>query len=628
MVSEQDKSKIWRSIFEKRTAAGIGFNSSDSLPYVAGDSFRDLQNATVTAIIKDNGEFSDAVVDICANSKNGEGLYKILNAMRKEYNKILIKTLMMDDRKEEAAEKTAPVLPDIEIPKKDRLISEFSKELADIIKEKKIIFFRNESSDVVEIGTIHTKKNDNTENTFTGFKQIKANRFITLVEHYVRPVKMIYNKNTDSFFALAESINNSLAATVLESPQFQNELPKIARIFTAPMPIINGSLTFPKVGYDERFWSWLPADAPTISDPEMTVERAKEIIEQIMHDFCFEKPEDKDMAIAALLTPFLRGLYSNFNIRTPIYFYIGNRENAGKDYLAGITSILYEGSFIEESPIANGERQHNNNDELKKKILSAFIAGRKHLHFSNNKGHIDNAVLEGVATSTKFSDRMLGRNEIVTFDNEIEFTLSGNVGVSFTPDFERRCRFIHLFLDIENANTRTFSDPCLQEWVKNNRPLIFSALFALVRDWHSKGMPAGSKPFASFQEWARICGGIMENAGYINPCSAISTVLVGGDSETEDMRRLFEMCYERYPEQIIKKSDIVWLLKDEDNELFSYLDLESKAGQTKLGMKITKYYGRILKNIRLICVDQSLRSTRHELKFTDITKGTQKALNS
>ena len=31
-------------------------------------------------------------------------------------------------------------------------------------------------------------------------------------------------------------------------------------------------------------------------------------------------------------------------------------------------------------------------------------------------------------------------------------------------------------------------------------------------------MPDGTHPFASYPEWARVCGGIMESAGYDSPC--------------------------------------------------------------------------------------------------------------
>jgi hypothetical protein len=49
-------------------------------------------------------------------------------------------------------------------------------------------------------------------------------------------------------------------------------------------------------------------------------------------EFCFKDEQDKINAIAGLLTPYLRGLFKNFNTRTPLFFYMANRERAGKDY--------------------------------------------------------------------------------------------------------------------------------------------------------------------------------------------------------------------------------------------------------------------------------------------------------
>jgi len=80
-------------------------------------------------------------------------------------------------------------------------------------------------------------------------------------------------------------------------------------------------------------------------------------------------------------------------------------------------------------------------------------------------------------------------------DNELDFSLSGNSGIGFTPDFANRCRFVRLFLDIEDANSRWFENPDLHKWVLENRELIISAMYALVRNWIEKGKP---KRFSCF----------------------------------------------------------------------------------------------------------------------------------
>jgi len=245
-----------------------------------------------------------------------------------------------------------------------------------------------------------------------------------------------------------------------------------------------------------------------------------------------------------------------------------------------------------------------------------MISGRKRLHFANNKGFLNNAVFEAVITAEKYSDRILGRNEILTFDNELDFSISGNIGIGFTPDFANRARFIRLFLDIEDANSRSFEKPNLHKWIKDNRELILSALYSLVKNWINKGKPKGSINFTSFPEWAEICGGIMEVAGYDSPCIQDKEVLsFGGDNETKDMKRLFEIGYEKHPEEWIKKFNIKRLIID-DEELFGYLDFTKKSDQTKFGSKLTKFIGRVFSEVRLIVKDMSVRSSRQDYKFT------------
>ena len=504
--------------------------------------------------------------------------------------------------------------PELVHSKDGKLISTVAAELANILKKENTLFYRPDSREIVEVGKIKDKKGGS---TFTGFYSEKPNRFITQIEQYCVPVLEVYSPKLKCMISLPKSIPCELANTLLCSEILQTELPTIKRIFTTPIPIIyNGELTFPNKGYDERFESWMPFDAPDITKPNMTIKDAKKILEEIFEDFCFETPKDKIVAITALLTPFLRGLYSRFNSRTPVIIYLGNRERAGKDFCAGVTGIVYEGYPFEEPPISTSENaKSNNTDELRKKILAHLIYGRKRFHSSNNKGYINNATFESVTTAEKYSDRVLGKSENLTFDNELEFSLSGNTGITFTPDLANRSKSVKLFLDIEDANSRQFKKPDLHGWVKDNRDKILSALFALVRTWYEKGMEAGKVPFSSFPEWARVAGGILEAAGYENVCgSDISSMTLGLDSETTDMKSLFELAYEHYPDEWISKNTLKELLSGQD--IFSYLNLSDRSDQIKLGSKINRYVGRVLSEIKLTVKDMSVRVARQELMFT------------
>ncbi len=495
-----------------------------------------------------------------------------------------------------------------------RSMSDLSKDISEIIKDKNVLFYRPNSQQIVEVGKIklHNTKKD----FYTGFRNIKDKRLITLIEKYANVG--YWRKTRQGEIFEVKSLSPNKSDIILCSEIFEQALPQIERIFSIPLPIMyNEKLTFPKKGFDERFSSWTPFDSPKIENENMTIKEAKEIIDNLFSEFCFLTEQDKANAIAGLLTPFLRGLYEDFNTRTPIFFYLGNRERVGKDYCAGITGIVYDGQSIDENPISSGDRNSNNNEELRKKITSALISGRKRLHFANNKGYINNAILEQVSTSKIYSDRLLGRNEIVNLPNEIDFSLSGNVGVTYTPDFANRCRFVNLFLEIEDANSRKFNNPLLHEWIKENRGLILSAMFSLIKNWIDKGMKKGSVPFASFPNWASICGGIMESADYPNPCMIDkNNISLAGDNETSDMKELFEICFEHYPNKGIKRQDIINLIQEEN--LFSYLDFEKRSSQINFAFKIKKFIGRVLSDIKLMIVDENVRTARQEYIFKKI----------
>ena len=505
---------------------------------------------------------------------------------------------------------------EIVLPGRGRLISNFAGRLGNIFNNKSTLFYKPQENNIVEIVKI---KEGEEEEEFLGFHILDANRLITCIERYITPGIYVRDIETKEIDFHPKSMGNNVGNVVLESHNFREKLPIIKRIFTVPIPILyKGNLSFPKKGYDKRFYSWLPYNSPTISEPEMKLEEAKKLLTMIYKEFPFQDHQDYINAIAGLISPFLRGLYSNFNVRSPVFFYVANRERAGKDYCAGITGMLYEGCALEEPPIStSGNKRANNEEELRKKLLSAFISGRKRLHFANNKGFINNSTFEQVATATVYSDRLLGKNDVINVDNEIDFSLSGNIGVSYTPDFASRCRFIRLMLDVEDANKRKFKNPSLHFWVLKNRDKVLSAIYSLVKNWIDRGMVKGTKLFTSFPEWAKICGGVMEAAGFDNPCESYDMMFnIGGDVESDNMKMLYEFMYKNRAEESMTKSEIRNFVFDENElNLFPYLDITTRSGQTIFGMIIDKFVNRIMSDIRLVC-DNNERSARRRYRFT------------
>jgi len=501
----------------------------------------------------------------------------------------------------------------IELPGNNKYISAFADKLGEVYKSRNVLFYRGESKEIVEMGKYNKITKEGNESVETGFVVVDGGRLVTLIEMFVKPIiKVVKDEEEKTIY---KSMNQMTASLVLKSDSLRKKIPQIHRFFEIPLPVLyKNQLTFPKRGYDKRFGSWLPYNAPKIIKKDMTVEEAKQLINSIFEEFCFDEDKDKTHAIAGFITPFLQGMFSDFSTRMPVFIYMANRERAGKDYCAGCTGVLYEGSAIEQPAIANGESGGNNNEELRKKITSCMNQGRKRFHSANNKGLLNNSILEGVTTGTEWEDRLLGKNEVIKFANEMYFSLSGNMGIRLTPDMSNRSRIVNLHLVDEDANSRIFKNDDLHGWILKHRPIILSALYALVRNWVEKGMPKGSVPFTSFKEWSAICGGIMETAGYDNPCKIDKTAIISLDIETEEMKQLFESVYDLYPNKFLTKKDIQQIVENEN--IMPQLDFNEKSHQIKFGLKIDRFTRRYLSEIFLEVDSLERRPSRRKYKFS------------
>ncbi len=505
--------------------------------------------------------------------------------------------------------KKAIVLPGI-----DRPVGEFAAEIAEYYAKKQTLFYRPETSEVVRIGLV---KVDDEGHTILGLQAINENGFVTYLEQ---------NINLYALDGRGErhirSIPAQTAKIVLASvDQFRMRLPIVKRLLPVPIPrLINGELKFPRKGYDPEFMSFVPEDGPEIR--EMSLEDAKGLLlDEVYGEFAFKSPQDRVNAIAHLLTPFCRGLFSRETIRSPLFMYIANREGAGKDYAAGIVTTTHEGEAAEDPPVTKAESVSD--EEFRKKILAAFRMGRSLIHSSNNKGYLNSAELEALITKEMYRDRQLGRNELLEFPNILTISLSANTGLTYPADLQRRAIFVNLFLDLEDPNTRVFRHPDLHGWVKEHRSDMLSALYALVKNWVDKSMPKSKQPFASFPEWQAVVGGILEAAGIGTPLQNDTLNAIGGDEETNSMRQLYAAAYEAWGQEWVPKAKIFSELQNPDSEffgLFGYLDWERhpESAKMRMGKLLSKYAGRIFENVRMEELKPTGHASRAQYRFSRI----------
>jgi hypothetical protein len=498
-------------------------------------------------------------------------------------------------------------MPQVLLPHDGRNDSKFAKEIALILPPN--VLFRKDDW-IVELAT-------DKERESTRFDVMTTRRFTTWVEQYMETGL----KTAKGHFA-ARTMADAQAARVLAGVNLATTLNRINRILDVPIPLLNdGRIVRPMPGYNKNLQLYCNPQAPKITTLEGGVTEALEIIDSIYGEFCWKDGQSKTHAIARLITPYLRGVIG-FQNKCPLWFFDANRPGAGKDYCNGVSQIIYQGRAFEDAPI--GE----NSEETRKRITSALVAGRRMMYFANCQYHLADPTLLTAITDSTFRVRMLGRTDAssdLELPNEIEFALSANIGLTCREDYERRSRKITLAYYDEDENSRTFSQPDLHRFVKENRSRTLSAIHTLFEDWADAGSPKGETPFTSYPQWAEIVGGIMMHHGLGDPCLPHAESNFGGDLKTRAMKALFTVCFDVDPGNWWSKREIfeeVTEAQNDGNDDLAYFgelshEPEARKARTRLGIALKEFANRTLGGVTMTIDDSSTHSDRHQFRFSE-----------
>jgi DNA polymerase-1 len=484
--------------------------------------------------------------------------------------------------------------PQIILPALGRAHGEFGKELGGIIAPTLDLF--RFSTNVVEITTVPAADSNG---SIPGhmLSTIKAAELVTAVERTVETGVLREDDAGDQVF-VPKSMSEQDARITLVNGFFSSCLPRIRRVLDVPVPNLSddGKLVYPKPGYDERFETWLNPHAPqlkTMGHAEALRWLLQDLFGMPEHGgFWWHDEQSRVHALARFITPFCRGLMGWR--RTPLWIYDGNREGCGKDTCADLTHIAYTGRSIICAPLSK-----ECDDEMRKRITSALMAGSRFFHLANMKGHVRYASLEAATdNSGVWEDRRLGVSETLTLPNETEYSFSAN-NATWEPDIERRCRRIRLRFTPDDINGHRYRHLDIKGWVRRHRAELLSAIAALVCEWVRQGRPPGPSPFTSFPEWGQVVGGILHCAGLPDPCRPHEDSQSSGDQATKAMRDFFVLAFDHFGDREVLKKEFQEFVQQNEgvHELFDWIDFAARRGQTTFGKLVVKFDKRELGGI-------------------------------
>ena len=372
------------------------------------------------------------------------------------------------------------------------------------------------------------------------------------------------------------------------------ELPPLEAVTESPVVRADGSI-LSRVGYDaatKLFYHRAPElcvpDSPDRRDALAAFTQALEPIAE----FPFADGASKANAMAAILTPVVRMAVKG---NVPIALSDAPQMGSGKSLLAAVVSIVATGRD-EMMPAPSKE------EEWQKIMTSCLLRGTTVNVIDNIEQPLQSAALAAMVTSDRWTDRILGRSEMVTLRNHTMWLVTGN-NIRLRGDLPRRCYWIRLDAKMSRPYERAdFRHEELKSWVREHRGEILAALLTMARAWYVAGCPRPQKipaPMGSFEQWTRTVGGILEYAGFEGFLGNQRTLYEQADEETPQWETFFQTWYECYGSEPMSTNKLIGQINLESSVIRAALPdtlaevLESKKGsfRIKLGKTLGKHVG-------------------------------------
>ena len=457
-----------------------------------------------------------------------------------------------------------------------RYLSHVAEDLGGILAPYHVLFVDPEDA-LVEV---HPEKPE--------LREIFPPNLKEIAEHeLVRPVK----RGRKGFYDEAICIGDY--GTIYRMRRLRKPLPHIRRVIPGGLPIrFDGRIFIPKPGryHPEAQVYVMPYDVVPV--PCASLAEARDRIERLCRNSLF-KPGTCSYTnfIAQVLVSGLRYVLAPES-RFPLFVHRGNRPRLGKDYHCAIPQILFTGTWDENPPLAGDP------DEVRKTLFAAARARRLFYSISNQRDDIEsNGPFEQIITAPSIGGRVLGLSKhcIVALDVIFSMTLNGTVRLS--TDLLARQRLIeHEWLEDSDPERRFNGDRLTLEQLKADRGFYRGAWQFFFQTWEAEGFHE-AESWASFDEWSRYGGGLMEACGYDNPGGIQTGPSLGYDAKMETARGLYAVIFERHPNRVIDKKTLqecAATLCEESDIAADYLQIKSEEFCRVLGVLAADFHGRKL----------------------------------
>ncbi len=258
-------------------------------------------------------------------------------------------------------------------------------------------------------------------------------------------------------------------------------------------------------------------------------ERAAQELLDVVADFPFASPIHRSGYLSGVLTPLARHAFAGC---APLHLINANTRGTGKGLLVDVMAIIATGRMIARTSAPRDD------EEWRKRVTSIAIAAESLVLLDNLPHTLGSPSLDAALTATSWSDRVLGRSEMVTVPLQCTWYATGN-NVMLIADTARRTLVIRLDSREENPEERQgFQHTDLLAWVRQERQRLTAAALTILAGYFAAGQPKmGLTPWGSYVPWSLVREAIVW-AGQPDPAGNRREMVTQADQEADLLRRL------------------------------------------------------------------------------------------
>jgi hypothetical protein len=304
-------------------------------------------------------------------------------------------------------------------------------------------------------------------------------------------------------------------------------------------------------------------DIPDQPSQEQVRTAAQFILDEVLVDFPFQGDADRAHAMAAILTPIVRPAIRGC---VPLILLDAPRAGTGKTLIAGVVAIGATGRSAEIMTAPAHDEA-----EWRKRLTSVLRENSNGVILIDNLPDVlRSAQLAAVLTAETWRDRVLGLSQTLVLPQRATWLATGN-NIKLGGDLPRRC--VRVRMDARMARPwerrgEQFRHPHLLAWVRAHRGEVLAALLTVARGWYVAGepVPADAPTLGSFEDWARVMGGMLSYAGIEGFLSNLADLYVEADEETPEWETFLAALRSVFGERAVSVAEMASELDKEMKE--------------------------------------------------------------